>query len=77
MVAETVSACARLIGLPFRPVYTRVAVCFDILRDCCPQCRFTRVVLKIAVLSALCPGGAPGQGATEPLSSIVLPFFVI
>ena len=26
--------------------------------DCCPQCRFTRLVLKIAVLSAPCPGGA-------------------
>lgn len=57
VVAETVSACAPLIGFPFRPVYTRVAVCFDFF-DCCPQCRFTRLVLKIAVLSAPCPGGA-------------------
>ena len=31
MVAETVSACAPLIGFPFRPVYTRVTVCFDFL----------------------------------------------
>ena len=31
VVAETVSACAPLIGFPFRPVYTRVAACFDFL----------------------------------------------
>lgn len=86
MVAETISTCAPLIGFPFRPVYTRVAVCFDFLtavhegsiEDSGSVCTLSRRrPARAAEQREAARGGAPGQDVTEPLSSILLPFFVI